>query len=91
MKSMKFQRILGPDAKRNVLVTFRPRNFLPIVIQHGNIPSIIRTAERDDLILPMSFLPQQLVDLIVQVTNLIIRQTSYSFGQHSMSPELSLE
>ena len=36
--------------------------------EHGGVPSVIRNSERDDLVLPMSFFVQQLVDLVVCIS-----------------------
>lgn len=65
------------ESNSNALVAFSPRHLLAVIVQHGHIPSVIRAAQRDNLVLPMSLLAQEFVDLIIEVANLIIRQTSF--------------
>ena len=60
----------------NALVSLRPRDLLPVVIQHDHISSVIRPSERNDLVLPMSLLSQQFIDLVIQVSHFIVRETS---------------
>lgn len=49
----------------DALVSLGTGYFFPVVVEHGDIPPIIRTSERDDLVLPMPFFAQQLVDLVI--------------------------
>ena len=56
------------------LVTLCSRDFLPIIIQHGHIPPVIGTTEADNLVLPMSLFPQKLVNLVIEVSDLVVAQ-----------------
>ena len=56
------------------LVSLRPGHLLPVVVQHGDIPPVVGAAEGDDLVLPMPLLAQELVDLVVQVSDLVVCQ-----------------
>jgi hypothetical protein len=62
----------------NILVSLGPWYFLSVVIQHSDISPVISTTQGNNLVFPMSLLPQQLVDLVIQISDLIIRQTSYT-------------
>lgn len=54
------------------LVAFRPWDFFAVVVHHGDISPVVRTAQSNDLVLPMPLLPHQPVDVIVQVSDLIV-------------------
>lgn len=68
----------GEKRSEDGLVSFGTGHFLAIVIEHGDVPSIIRASERDDLVLPMSLFAQQLVYLVIQISHLVVGQTSYT-------------
>lgn len=58
------------------LVTPGARNLLAILVKHRRTPSVVGTTEIEDLSLPVSFLSHELVDLVIQVSNLVVGQTS---------------
>ena len=57
---------------RNALVSFSSRYLLSIVVQHGYIPPIVCTTKRNNLILPVPLLAEKFVDLIVEISHLIV-------------------
>lgn len=61
--------------RENGLISFRSWHFLAVVVEHGDVPSVVGTSESDDLVLLMSLFAQQFVDLIVQVAYLVVGQT----------------
>lgn len=55
------------------LVPSRARHFLALIIDHGHIaPLVIRPSQIDDLRLIVPFLPQEAIDLVVQVPDRIV-------------------
>lgn len=59
-----------------ILVASVARNFATIGVKHlGAIASIVRSAERRNLVFPMSLLTQQFVDLVVQIADAELTKT----------------
>jgi len=59
-----------------LLVSFGAWHLLPIVIQHGSISPVIFTAQSNNLVFPMSLLMHQLVDCIIQISNILVCKAS---------------
>ena len=69
------------------LVPPRARYLLPIIIHHCLIPPfVVCPSQRDDLVLEMSFLTHQLVDLVVEVADLVVGQSGYKGGASASNP-----
>ena len=62
--------------RKNSLITPRSRYFLPFVIYHRLIPPlVIRPSKRNNLILIVPLFTHQAIDLIIQITDLIVGQS----------------
>lgn len=74
--------------RRGSLVSSRPRYLLAILVQHRRVPRVVRSSQLNNLPLPVLLLSHELVDLIVEISDLVVRQADCK-GKSSKAGQLS--